>query len=198
MILGKLVAISCGTSIRTFFFVATQTGILLFKEIDGEIKNGFNIDSEEQKNESELERWRVCYNTVCRFIDHVNESFGLFLLLNIIWIFFTSLHTFCVMLLSYTFIVVISLRFNLKEMFLSVYLTEINFKSLKYGKYDAKYDFHVTQELHTFRHLEAGCYSTLFHSSLLFAIVWIRFLIILLPSYLMQNQVRRNSLTIYF
>lgn len=193
--IGRVLNILSSTSIRTFFFVASRTAQLLFKEIENMIEDSlsrFKYDEKEYENECNFEICRRHYDTVCKFVDEVNEKFGSILLLNLVWIFYQSLCTFCEMLLSYAYIVIISLQFDLRQMFLSIFLVEFRFHDnyLKNGTVYHHFDDHSpTQALQLYMALEMSSYATILYSTSVLATIWTRLLVILAPATHLKNQV---------
>lgn len=71
-----------------------------------------------------IETWRHRFDIANKFVDQINENFGLILLLNIAWIFYHSVCTFCDILIAYAFTMIVGLHFNLLQMFRAVILVE--------------------------------------------------------------------------
>lgn len=193
--MGWMITTLSATSIRTFFCVASKTSQLMLVEIEGMIEDSFfclKHDEKEDEAKCRLEIIRRNYDTVYMFVDQVNEIFGPILLLNLAWIFYQSLCTFCEMLLSYAYIVIICLQFDLRQMLSSFFLVQLR----SHGQYSkAGRTFHDVAYnspagiFKLYLDLEKSSYLTITYSAFVFATLWSRLMVILVPANQLKNQV---------
>lgn len=199
--IGNVVANLSGTSVRLFFFLTARTAQFLFREIEKEIKDivtRFHIDKKEDEFEKKLEILRHHYDATCRFVDQVNEIFGPILLFNLAWIFYRSFSSFCDFFISYAFILIISLHFDLLGMSMAVRLLDIHYKN-SFLRDSASYDFLqqplLYETLQMYYAHEVSSYITIAYSALVFVTIWSRLLVILVSSNHLQKQVILYFLT---
>lgn len=191
--ISRVIAILLGTSIRTLFFVITKTAKYFFKDIENTIEDSLcrKLFKREHELKEKLEILRHRYDLACRFVDQVNDSFGLILLLNLSWFFYRSLSTFSELLVAYAYIVIMGLRFDFWNMSWAIKLIEMNYlnnktgNSLKYGSSTVS----LSTLLQRHYSLENSCYIIFFYSFLFFITIWSRFLIIVVPSINLHKQV---------
>ena len=73
--------------VRTTFMVMTSTATILFDELDQRLDNLADqsaqpdAPSKSQKMAKYLDEWKLNYNLVCEFTEHINRTFGIALIL---------------------------------------------------------------------------------------------------------------------
>lgn len=169
----------------------------LFEELKWKVQDGFprcgNLNKELEHAEYELECLRRHFEIICNFVDKLNENFGLILLINLAWIFYTSLCTFSDMLISYAFIIIVSARFDLKQMSFDMRIVEMTHGRISLHQTSAPYlvnDSHLTSDFinlcYTF---QVNSLVSMVRSIFVFVTIWIRLLTIVVSSVRLRKQV---------
>lgn len=194
-------------SIRVLFFILVAAGGLLFEELDYKLQyllplhdcDNDEVPSDDSQLSLDIENWMRCYEMLRQYVEELNTNFGFIVLANLAWIFSESISAFFEGIFTYTFIVSISLQFNVWEMATNVLLLELNLNPHKYnfnvnGTPDAlevltsipSYD-----ALRRSTYYELGTYYGMAMILLKFIAIWLRLLLILVPSYRLHAAVSR-------
>lgn len=183
------------TSIRVLFYFLIQIPLLLFEELENMLENiaPLNLVEDKKQFSVELDRWLYLFDAVSRYVDELNNTFGLILLIDLSWIFAKSIITFCEMILSYGFIVFIPLRFDLKRMQSDFLILDLHFSSIS-GITHTETLFFLNREKYfksivMLFYLNTHAYHWIKLKIVFLVLLWYRFLIILIPSNNMFNKV---------
>lgn len=177
-----------GMSIRILYFVLASTARLLFKELDDQLENlllKFGTNMNENQISIDFENWRRRYELVRHYVDQLNNNFGLILLINVIWIFSESTKVFFEFILGYTFLVLISFQFDLPYMISAASLIEFNLHPKHPGLTIAHAFFNSLnyENLKNMHSFNLKAISGLTICLLSFFVIWLRLLVILVPSF---------------
>ena len=188
-------------SIRMLFFILVSLALHIFEELENRIELLFSKFSYRPNTKmthdfsEQLEEWRHQYDLVCRFVDQINKSFGLIILIILAYSVAVSIATFYKSITVYSYIVQIFLTFDAEEMIKNLNSTAaslnldpildnevIDMIKICYTSLETMVS--VTNSWKNFDQL-----LTLFHQSVK---LWFRLLIVLVPSYRMAKKVRAN------
>lgn len=189
------------TSIRILFFIFVLITQLLFKELEEKLEDAIVprsvVGIKRNQFSFDLDCWMRFYDMVCRLVDEINQFFGLTLLIDLTWIFSKSIATFCNIILSYGFLVTIALRYDLNRMYSD--FNVLNFHYFLSSNSTTKNNNPVNSSITNYFMLLWKSYSinspTAFAMALniiTLVLLWLRLMVILIPSNNMQNQVMKT------
>lgn len=189
-----------GMCLCVLFYILSMTTDNLFKELDDQLEcllsTYDNIQADEHQLSTEIEKWMRRYESVRRYVDQINGIFGFILFMNLIGIFVQSASNFFDSLLLYTFIVLVSLKFDLCGMMKDTLLLRKGLDPSVSDTYDLNFPYDYTyfetlRDVYSFyRIAHPGLVMCLFKSFC----IWLRLLIILVPSHRMHSTVIHPSI----
>ena len=105
-------------TIPSLIFVLTSTAQQIYKELGkrAEALAAKSSEMEEAELSAELENWRKGYELVCRFVDTINDNFGLLILFNLVWLFYNGTSKLYELLIIGQWLFSVYWRYDLKAM----------------------------------------------------------------------------------